>query len=383
MELSEIRKKIDEIDAKLLPLFVERMQCAEQVAQTKKERGLPIFNAQREQEILDKVALSTPDFDCEAKMLYTVMMALSRARQHKLLHSGASVREEIERALQTSPSPSVPKVACPGVFGSFSHEAAKSLLPNGEVQFYTGFPDIFQAIETGGCRFGVVPVENSSAGSVAEVYDLLLHYRFHIVGAAVLQIRHCLAAPQGASLASVRKVYSHPQALAQCSQLLHSQGWDGVQHSNTAAAAKMVAQTGDPSQAAICSTLAAKEYGLQILRENIQNKGHNRTRFVVIEKEMRIPEDAQKISLCFSLPHTTGSLYSVLARFAMNGLNLTKIESRPTARDTAGGTFEYDFYLDFTGRVADPRTLDLICELSEELPHFSFLGNYREDVFSG
>ena len=121
----------------------------------------------------------------------------------------------------------------------------------------------------------------------------------------------------------------------------------------------------------------------QILRENIQNKGHNRTRFVVIEKEMRIPEDAQKISLCFSLPHTTGSLYSVLARFAMNGLNLTKIESRPTARDTAGGTFEYDFYLDFTGRVADPRTLDLICELSEELPHFSFLGNYREDVFSG
>ena len=254
MELSEIRKKIDEIDAKLLPLFVERMQCAEQVAQTKKERGLPIFNAQREQEILDKVALSTPDFDCEAKMLYTVMMALSRARQHKLLHSGASVREEIERALQASPSPSVPKVACPGVFGSFSHEAAKSLLPNGEVQFYTGFPDIFQAIETGGCRFGVVPVENSSAGSVAEVYDLLLHYRFHIVGAAVLQIRHCLAAPQGASLASVRKVYSHPQALAQCSQLLHSQGWDGVQHSNTAAAAKMVAQAGDPSQAAICST---------------------------------------------------------------------------------------------------------------------------------
>ena len=205
MELSEIRKKIDEIDAKLLPLFVERMQCAEQVAQTKKERGLPIFNAQREQEILDKVALSTPDFDCEAKMLYTVMMALSRARQHKLLHSGASVREEIERALQASPSPSVPKVACPGVFGSFSHEAAKSLLPNGEVQFYTGFPDIFQAIQTGGCRFGVVPVENSSAGSVAEVYDLLLHYRFHIVGAAVLQIRHCLAHPKGLLLPAFAK----------------------------------------------------------------------------------------------------------------------------------------------------------------------------------
>ena len=384
MSLEEIRQKIDEIDSQLLPLFVERMKCAEEVAKTKMETNLPIFNAQREEQILDKAASRAKEYDCEAKMLYTTMMALSRARQHKMMLSGGETRREMEKALEHRPTLDESSlgqiIACPGADGSHSHEAARLLFPHREIAFYECFRDVFQAVERGDAAFGLVPVENSSAGSVTEVYDLILKYRFRIVGATTLKINHCLAVPQSGSWETIHTVYSHPQALAQCSELIAKHHWETMEYSNTATAAKMAGEKQDPSYGVICSRMAAEQYGLKILAENVQNNNRNRTRFIAIHREMLLPKDANKISLCFSLPHTTGSLYSVLARFAMNGLNLTKIESRPISSDSIseGDRFEYDFYLDFTGNVSNPKTLDLICELSSEMTNFSFLGNYVE-----
>ena len=385
MTLDEIRKRIDAIDEQLLPLFIERMKCAQDVAQAKRELSLPIFNAQRENEILTRVAAEAGDFAPEAKMLYTTLMALNRSRQHKLLNSGTDIRDEIQTALQKETSlkevSSGKKIAFQGVPGSFSHAAATFLFPDCDVYPYESFKDVFEALKNGTVDFGLLPVENSSAGSVVEVYDLILNYRFSIVGSTTLHVHHCLAAPQGVAIENIRTVYSHPQALAQCSDMISSHNWKSIQHSNTAVAAKMLAkmdkENGVTDAAAICSTIAANMYGLDILQEDIQNNNQNRTRFAALSKEMIIPKNAEKISLCFSLPHTTGSLYSVLARFAMTGLNLTKIESRPL-KEGNNGEFKYNFYLDFTGNVHHCDTLDLLCSLSQELPNFSFLGNYVE-----
>lgn len=380
MSLSEIRQKIDEIDSQLLPLFVERMKCAETVAKNKMEQNLPIFNAERENQILDKVGLSAEDFDTEAKMLYTVMMSLSRMRQHKLMNSGEDARQMVDSAIAHSINLDTlsqgKTVACVGC-GSYGHEAATALFPEREILFQSSHDEVFQALQQGTADIGILPVENSSAGSVAEVYDLIMKYRFCIIAATTVQIRHCLAAPASATMESLRTVTSHPQALSQCSEFIHAHNLQPIQYANTALAARKIAETNDLTCGVVCSELAAKKYGLQILQKGIQNNQHNRTRFVAIKKDMAIPTDADKISLCFSLDHTTGSLYSVLGRFAMHGLNLTKIESRP-ARNVIDD-FQYDFYLDFSGSVTDEKTLDLICELSSELKNFSFLGNYVED----
>ena len=373
MTLEEIRKEIDSIDNQLLPLFLARMQCAEKVAQVKAEQHLPVLNAKREEEILDRIAAKAQGYNGEARILYSTMLEVSRSLQHKMLGGGDEIRSLVNSAPQCS-SIQNNRIACQGVAGAFSHEAAQQLFPDCSTQFYKSFSDVFEAIEKGSADFGLLPVENSSAGSVSEVYDLILKYRFYIIGATTLHIHHCLATVPDAKAEDIQTVYSHPQALAQCSDFIENHNFQSVSYSNTAAAAQMVAEKKDPHFAAICSTAAAAQYGLQILQEDIQNNSNNCTRFVAISQNLFIPNDAQKISLCFSLPHTTGSLYSILARFAMNGLNLTKIESRPIA----GRSFDYDFYLDFTGNIRSEQTLDLICALYSELPRFSFLGTYIE-----
>ncbi len=372
MTLEEIRKQIDDIDAQLLPLFLARMECAKQVAAVKKEKNLPVFNAEREQQILDTIAEKSGEYGGEARILYSNMMDMSRALQHSLLGSGGELRGQIEAA-DTKPQ-QTGKIACLGESGSFSHEAAISLYPKAEPQFYSNFSEIFAAVECGKADLGLLPVENSSAGSVSEVYDLILKYRFYIIAATTLHVHDCLAAAKRVDARSIGTVYSHPQALAQCSEYIQSHDLHPLPCSSTAAAAQSIALRQEAGIAAICSEQAAREYGLHIIESNIQNSSNNCTRFIVISRRMVIPNDAQKISLCFSLLHKTGSLYSVLERFAASGLNLTKIESRPIA----GKNFEYDFYLDFTGNVGEKRTLNLILSLCTELPRFSFLGNYTE-----
>lgn len=362
------RQKIDRIDAQLLPLFLERMECSQRVAELKRQVGAPVLNVQREQEILDRVRAQAGELGGSAAVLYQAIMAISRARQHRMLDDSSALRELERSAKRRMPCP-VGRVVCQGVRGAYSHQAARSLFGGEEVEFVPEFSQVFQQVAEG--ALGVLPVENSAAGSVTAVYDLILRYRFFIVGAVDVKVEHCLAA---AGEGELNQVVSHPQALAQCSEYLTAHGLTPVEYSNTAAAAQYVARERPAGVGAVCSAEAARRYGLEIRERGIQNEKNNTTRFVAVSREAVLPEEAGKISLCFSLPHTTGSLYNILQRFALGGLNLTKIESRPIP----GREFEYDFYLDFTGCIHNPETLELICSLNAELPRFSFLGNYNE-----
>lgn len=368
-KLARERQEIDRIDRQLLPLFLERMGCVERVGALKQQAGAPVRNAAREQEIIDRVSRQAGELGSSAAALYRAIMAISRDREHAIIEDKDSSLRQLERtALRRLPDPVGP-IVCQGVQGAYSHQAVEKLFPRAAVSFVPEFSQVFTQVSAG--ALGVVPVENSAAGSVTAVYDLILKYRFFIVGAVDIRVEHCLAA---AVPGEVTKVLSHPQALAQCSELIAARGFQAQEYSNTAAAAQTVAEQKLPGLAAICSEDAANRYGLTILERGVQNVRNNTTRFVVVSKEPVLPEDAAKISLCFSLPHITGSLHSVLQRFAAVGLNLTKIESRPIP----SRSFEYDFYLDFTGSIHNPETLDLICALNSELPRFSFLGNYSE-----
>ena len=362
------REEIDRIDQELLPLFLKRMECSRQVAEIKRAAGKPVLSPQREQEILDRVRVQAGDLGGSAAALYQSIMSISRARQHGLLEQDAPLRQLEREARRQLPAP-LGRVVCQGVKGAYSHQAARCLFGETELSFVPEFSQVFHAVDQG--AIGVLPVENSADGSVNAVYDLILRYRFYIVGAVDIKIEHCLAA---AGDGPVTRVLSHPQALSQCSEFLDARGLASEEFSNTAAAAQLVAEQRPAGTGAICSAEAARRYGLTILEQGIQNVKNNTTRFIAVFREAILPEDASKISLCFSLAHKTGSLHNVLQRFAMGGLNLTKIESRPIP----GSEFEYDFYLDFTGCIHTPETLELICGLNAELPRFSFLGNYSE-----
>lgn len=375
MSLKPIRDEIDSIDEQLIELFKKRMECSQKVAKYKLENGLPIFNAEREEQILESVSEKAGKYGSSAKILYSTIMELSRALQHDMLGSGEELKNKILSANTSIPFNSENiKVACFGIPGTYAHKATRKIFPNVIPKFYGHFQDVFFAIQNDEAEFGVIPIENSSAGSVTDVYDLMLEYRFYIASAVDIPVQHCLAVKKGAKLSDIKTVYSHQQALSQCSDFINAHNFIIEPYVSTAAAAKMISEKNDISSAAICSEDAAKKYGLDIILNGFQNNPNNCTRFIVISKKMFIEENADKISLCFSLPHVTGSLYGTLCRFAVHGLNLTKIESRPIF----GKAFEYLFYLDFSGNVKDKSVLNLICALSDELTEFSFFGNYKE-----
>lgn len=375
MDLLDLRKEIDKIDEQLIPLLLKRMNISQQVAKYKVERGIPVLNAEREQQILDNVAEKCGEQGDTIKTVFSATMDASRALQHKIIGGGKKLRDTITNAMSDEKLTAEGQaVACQGVDGAYSGVTANRLFPNSPVKFYKQFEDVFEAVNKGDAKFGVIPVENSTAGSVHESYDLIMKYRFYVVGAYDLKIEHCLCAKENTKYEDIVEVYSHPQALSQCNNFLKNFDFTGVNFTNTAAAAKFVAESGKNNIGVICSELAAKKYGLRILKRNIQNNNNNRTRFIVISRELLIDKDADKISLIFSAPHTTGSLYRVLGRFSMAGLNLTKIESRPIENEN----FSYHFYVDVMGSVRDESTLDLVCALSDELPEFEFLGNFFE-----
>lgn len=375
MELNEIRHEIDSIDEQLIKLFKQRMNCAKEVGLYKKEHCLPILNEQRENEILDEIKEKGGEYGAAAQLLFSNIMELSRSLQHDILGSGKAMKELIDSAdFGINYKDKSLRIACQGTVGANSHTAVNQIFPRCTApQFYKSFKDVFAAIENGDADYGVLPVENSSAGSVADVYDLILQYRFFICSSLSLHIDYCLGALPQCSLNDIEQVWSHPQALAQCSDFITKHNLLAVSSPNTAIAARDTAKEKRLNVAAICSPQAVKEYGLVSLANGFQNSKTNRTRFIVISKKLHIPQNADKISLCFSLPHVTGSLYNVLGRFSSHGMNLTKIESRPMPNKD----FEYLFYLDFDGNIRNESVLKLICALSEELPEFSFLGNYK------
>ena len=372
MELTELRDRINEVDEALLPLFLERMQLSEQIAEVKRGRGLPIYNAQREREILSRVSKEAGEMDDYARLLYSYLFSLSRSRQAQLITGGEKslIPRESDEAF-----PHAAVVACQGVEGAYSQQAADKAFQFADIVFMKNFEAVFQAVEQGLCRFGVLPIEYSAHGSVTRVYDLMRSHRFSIVRAVRLHIRHNLMVKKGTKLENVRAVLSHEQAIGQCSRFL-----DGLKNvqirlcENTAVAAQTVAASDDRTLAAISSEDCAQQYGLEIIRSQIQNTDNNYTRFIIIEKTPKVYPGSNKISLMFSLLNTPGSLGRVMARFSCSGLNLSKLESRPVE----GTDFHYIFYTDLEASAGDPAVRRLIDGLSRELPMFTFLGAYQE-----
>ena len=371
-ELKKVRVEIDEIDSKLLPLLIERMGCSKKVAEIKSKYQLPVLNSTREQEILDSVRSKSGELGEFTTELYKDIMSVSRAYQNSLLKRNSAVSQIVESSLTSFKEN--PKIFCQGVAGAYSHRAASAFFgKESDINFCQSFADVFEKIADGEGDYGVVPLENSNAGSVSEVYGLLIKYKFFLVGGVNVSISHNLAA-KTTDITKISKVISHDQALMQCKKYIKDQGFTAISFSNTAAAAKAVSETEDETIAAICSKEAAEKYGLNILGENIQDNKYNHTRFAVFSKTPVTQEGADKISLCFNLPNRPGALAEILTRLASKGINLCKIESRPIA----GTEFEYVFYTDCTGSVREKEMLSALDYLNSEVEAFTYLGNYKE-----
>ena len=370
-QLEQIRLQINETDEQLSRLLSRRMDLVAQVAKIKETAGLPIYDPQREKRVLEQVSQSVgTEKSPYLRRVYQSLMDASKDYERALMETVSIPSQRLETAF-----PSRPKVACQGVPGAFSGEAARRMFPEGDLIFVHSCEDAFEKVSQGECDFAVLPVENSLAGSVGQVYDLLLQYRLMISKACRLPVEQNLLALPGATLDDINEIYSHPQGLAQCKKFCGQLPLARtIPMENTAAAAKMVAALGDIHKAAIASSYCAKIYGLQILSPNIQTAQHNTTRFVAVSRQGFHTEHANKISLVFSLPHKPGALNQLLSQFASLDLNLTKIESRPVSEKN----FEYYFYLDFSGNTSSVQIQVLMEDLSKKLPGFTFLGNYQE-----
>ena len=378
-DLSEARREIDEIDGNLSRLVKRRLELAADVVHAKVEKGLPILDPAREREVMARVADEVGlEMEDEARIVFTTLFALSRSRQGAAFPDSRDFAAGLAADVAAGAEfPSRATVACPGAEGSYSQQAACRLVKFPTIFYFKGFEDVFSAVEKGMCDFGVLPIENSKAGSVTAVYDLMARHSFRIVKAARLRIRHMLLAPRGTALDDVREIVSHPHALAQCSRFLESRpNAKSVPASNTAAAAKELAGSGRTDAAVIASRECAELYGLEVLADEVSDTTSNFTRFICISKDGAICPGANKISLMMSLGHRPGTLADVLVRFAAAGVNLTKLESRPVE----GSDFEFRFIFELEASPRDERTVRLLTGLANdpEIEQFTFLGAYEE-----
>ena len=380
MDLNEYRERIDEIDEEIVRLFAERMEVAAGIAAYKRENSLPVLDVRREREKLRQIEEKTPEgLKDYAVSLYSLIFELSRSSQNRLLGRKGVLTEQIETALRETPPqfPASAAVACQGVEGSYQQMACERLFKRPDISYYASFGEVFSAIEEGRCRYGVIPVENSTAGSVNAVYDLMRRHDFRIVRSARLKIDHNLLAKPGARLEDIREVYSHEQAISQCTAFLQRHpGMRAVACENTAAAARMVADSPRRDIAALSSRACMRLYGLEALAESVQDQGNNHTRFICISKELEIYPGADRTSLMLTLPHQPGSLYKLLSRFYALGLNINKLESRPMPERN----FEFMFYFDLDCSVYAPEFLQLMTELPELCDSLTYLGSYREVI---
>ncbi len=371
MDLNDIRLKINELDEQIVKLITERMGCSIEVAKYKVAHSLPVLNAERERQVLSNVASKSPELSHELYALYSAIMDISKAEQYPIVYEKSDYKDKIFDGFGEYDS-AVENIICAGMEGAYSSIAAKKLWPNANLCYTEDFSDIFKRVSSGEFDRGIIPIENSFAGSVVENYDLLTAYDMYITDAVTIPVNHCLMGIPG-SRDKIRTVYSHEQALKQCAEYLQKNDYTPSVFTNTALAAKFISEQNDPSLGAIASKTAAEINGLEIFDTNIQSSSVNSTRFVAISKKLAISDSANVISIAFSLHRdTAGALYCVLSRLAAMGLNMTKIESRPLK----SSPFEYTFYLDFIGNVKDEKTWGLICGLHEELPEFKFFGNY-------
>ena len=378
--METVRNEINEIDEELLKLFVRRMDASERMAEVKRELSVPVQDPERERSIISKVAKNVgPNLENEARLLFTTLMSISRGRQRAELAGECMFAKSIAEAMAATPDtfPSSATVACPGIEGAYSQQAASRLVNFPTILYFKGFDDVFSAVEKGMCDYGVLPIENSAAGSVTAVYDLMAKHNFKIVRAVKLRIRHVLLAPKGTKLEDVKEISSHPHAIAQCSDFLHTlPGIRAVPATNTAVAASSIANSGRNDVAVIASRECAELYGLEIIKEDISNTSSNYTRFICISKRTEVYPDAGKFSVMMSLNHRPGALTDVLVKFAATGVNLTKLESRPVP----GSDFEFRFIFDFEATPRDPRVVKMLSGFSmdPDIERFTFLGAYSE-----
>lgn len=379
MDLSYYREQIDQIDDELIQLFARRMETAAQIAQWKRQAGKPVMDAGRERaKLLDVMEKCPEEFKDYAVSLYSLLFELSRSYQHRILDSSSALTEQITAAVENT-DPLFPKtatVACQGVEGAYSQLACEKLFRLPDIFYFNSFDAVFSAIEKGLCRYGIIPLENSTAGSVNKVYDLMMRHNFRIVRSVRLKVDHNLLVKPGTRMEDIREIYSHEQAINQCARYL--QKFSGVKIipcENTAMAAKYVSEAGSGA-AALSSRSCAKLYGLACLEESVQDQGNNYTRFICISKNLEIYPGADRTSLMLVLPHTPGSLYKVLSRFYALGINLNKLESRPLPeRD-----FEFMFYFDLDTPVYSPQFIQLMGELQNICEEFNYLGSYSEVI---
>ncbi|MCI8302478.1 MAG: bifunctional chorismate mutase/prephenate dehydratase [Oscillospiraceae bacterium] len=376
MELSDYRNQLDQIDGQLVALFKQRMETVKQVADYKREHNTPVLAAGREREILYRVTgLCGEELQEYTKILYSTLLELSRDYQENRLSAGESklCREILAAAESSGRFPGRAVVACQGMEGAYSQLACDKMFALPQIMYFGRFDGVFRAVENGMCRYGILPIENSSAGSVTEVYDLMEKYNCKIVRSLKLKIEHCLLAGPGVKLADVKEVVAHEQALNQCSEFLKSSGVKFTVFSNNAAAAQYVAQSGRTDVAAIASANCADLYNLRVLSDRVSNSDHNYTRFICISRNLEIYEGANKITFVASASHRPGSLYSLIAKFATRGLNICKLESRPIP----GKDFEFRFYFDVEASVGSKDTQTVLSQLEKE-EFFTFLGAYQE-----
>ncbi|MBE6991516.1 MAG: bifunctional chorismate mutase/prephenate dehydratase [Ruminococcaceae bacterium] len=377
MNLEEIRKNIDNVDDQLLKLFLERMDLAFRVAQYKAQTGKATLDKTREREILKKVAEKAGDMEMYAYHLYQTILQQSKAYQNQLIAAPSGVRTQIERALDAGEAvfPRTGMIACQGIEGGNSQQACDKLFPRGHLMYVNTFEAVLDAVESGLCKFGVLPIENSSNGSVRAVYELLRHRKFSIVRSTRLWIRHELLAKPGTDISQIKTVYSHEQAIGQCSAYLSKlNGVKAVPCANTAVAAKMVAESDDPAAAAISAPGCASLYGLEVLADRIQDSENNYTRFICVTKDPAIYEGANRISLIVATGNTPGALYEVLSKPAALGINMTKLESCPVT----GSDFEFMFFIELEASVKEPEVLAMLEDMERSCENFVFLGNYLE-----
>ena len=381
-ELQQLRHEIDGIDRQMVDLFRQRMAVTARVGQYKLERGLPVLDAARERQVLqNKAQLVEGELRPGVTTLFQTIMSISRRQQRDMTHERAD-NPGLPRLLsamagiQAPVAP--PRVVYQGVPGAYSEQACINFFgPGVQATGLEQFEDTFLALKEGRADYAVLPIENSSTGAIRQIYDLLTQYEYFIVGETTVKVEHCLMALPGATLDTITHVYSHEQGLFQSEQFLNRYPhWKRVPQADTAGSAQMVAESGDLTKAAVCSARAAQLYGLNILAQGINHNSHNTTRFVVVSPHMELREGADKISTVFLLPHQAGSLHEILTIFAVHGLNMVKLESRPMPEHS----WEYMFFLEFTGSLNTPEIADVLHELSQTTGDFRVLGNFVSNL---
>lgn len=379
-DLSEIRKRIDAIDTQICDLFSQRMQCTHEIAEYKRANNKPVLDRGRERAKLADVASKVPEpLRDYSQVLFNLIMEISRAQQSAENNQDSPLAGQISRTVSDTPAlfPQSAFVACQGVEGAYSQHAADRLFKHATISYFEEFEGVFRAVDQGFCKYGVLPVENSTAGTVNQVYDLMMRHKFSIVRSVRIKVDHNLLALPGAKLEGIRDIYSHQQAINQSRQFLDSLPNVTIHVAeNTAAAAKMVAESGRTDVAALSSRSCAELYNLVALARNVQDSDANYTRFACIAKDLEIYPGADRTSLMVVTKNDPGSLYKVLARFYALDINLVKLESRPIPNSD----FDFMFYFDVECPVAAPEFASLIASLDDVCEEYRYLGSYSELV---